>query len=83
MVLWIAALVDYRKAKGTIQPHQDRLKQTEQTLLSAQEVYVNMRQEMLKTKSTLEETVDYHKEALKKAKSAETEVKVSKYNQYI
>lgn len=51
--------------------------------MSAQEVYVNMRQEMLKTKSTLEETVDYHKEALKKAKSAETEVKVSKYNQYI
>ena len=78
LVLWIAALVDYRKSKGTMKPHQDKLKQAEQTLLSAQEVYVNMRKEMLKTKAALEETVDYHKEALKKAKTAETEVKVSK-----
>ena len=31
--MWIAALVDYRKAKATIAPYQEKLKQAEDTLL--------------------------------------------------
>lgn len=77
LVLWITALVDYRNVQATLYPYNNRLAHAEDTLKSAQEVYVDMRQEMLETKATLEETVDNHKEAVKKAKAIEGELKVS------
>ena len=74
--MWIDALVNYRKAKAAVQPYRDQLTLAEKTLTGAQEVYVKMRQEMLATKATLEETVQQHKEAVKKAKVAEADVQV-------
>ena len=76
IVLWIAALVDYRKAKGTMQPYHDQLNQAETTLESAQDVYVTMRHDMLATKEALEAQHLKHKEALKILKAAKTAVQV-------
>ena len=76
IVLWIAALVDYRKAKTSVQPFRDQLKQAEETLANANEVYVTMRHDMLKTKDNLEAQHLQHKEAVKTLKSAKTAVQV-------
>ena len=76
LVLWIAALVDYRKAKAAVQPYRDQLREAEETLTFAQEVYVTMRQDMLATKAALEVQHIQHKEALKKFKAIEADVKV-------
>lgn len=72
--------MDYRKAKIVLQPYREKLQRAEDTLTEAQEVYVEMRQEMLMTKAALEETVDSHKQALKKSNAIESEVKVCENN---
>ena len=72
--------MDYRKAKIVLQPYREKLQRAEDTLTEAQEVYVEMRQEMLMTKAALEETVDSHKQALKKSNAIESEVKVCEDN---
>ena len=68
--------MDYRKTRNVLQPYKEKLQRAENTLTEAQEVYVDMRQEMLKTKAALEETVESHKVALKKSNTIEGEVKV-------
>uniref|UniRef100_A0A1X7TIU7 AAA+ ATPase domain-containing protein n=2 Tax=Amphimedon queenslandica TaxID=400682 RepID=A0A1X7TIU7_AMPQE len=76
LVLWITALVDYRKTRSILEPFKEKLQRAENTLTEAQEVYVDMRQEMLNTKAALEATVESHKVALKKANAIEGEVKL-------
>ena len=76
IVLWIAALVDYRKAKSTVQPYRDQLNEAEETLTCANEVYVTMRHDMLATKDDLEAQHLKHKEAVKSCKTAKTAVQV-------
>ena len=76
LLMWIAAIVDYHKAKAFVQPYRNEVKKVEVTLRAAQEVYVSMRQEMLTTKATMEETVVSHHDVLKRAKNAEAEVQV-------
>ena len=76
IVLWIAALVDYRKAKSAVQPFRDQLNQAEEMLSTAQEVYVTMRHNMITTKDDLEIQHVQHKGAVKIFKAIKEDLQV-------
>ena len=93
---WIQALVAYHTVNQMMEPHRNKLKLAEDTLMKvwyccycyclisdstqAHEVFVAMKKDMLKIKDSLEQQVKNHKELVRKGRSIEQDIEVTGNN---